>query len=240
MQAILRHPHPRLRLPAQVSACCKLASLVCLLTARCLYNIACFIACLLLAACRLRTPSLPNGNIISMTPLPPPTFCNHQRALLCIVGADAAASHLPSSRLLAVASGILAARPPEVAAAAARACACSPHRFRSSRLPHRARQLQTCRLWYAAVQTGVLVRVTVVCGGVCICEEERVPSAGGGCCSSSRPAKAAVRQRALADGGGVKPPLPHRLTLARLCAVHGDTLLLQGVDLVHGTPILDV
>ena len=35
-------------------------------------------------------------------------------------------------------------------------------------------------------------------------------------------------------------PCPIGLTLARLCAVQGDTLLLQGVDLVHGTPILDV
>jgi hypothetical protein len=35
-------------------------------------------------------------------------------------------------------------------------------------------------------------------------------------------------------------PCPIGLTLARLCAVQSDTLLLQGVDLVHGTPILDV
>ncbi len=35
-------------------------------------------------------------------------------------------------------------------------------------------------------------------------------------------------------------PCPVGLTLARLCAVQGDTLLLQGVDLVHGTPVLDV
>ncbi len=35
-------------------------------------------------------------------------------------------------------------------------------------------------------------------------------------------------------------PCPIGLTLARLCGVRGDTLLLQGVDLVHGTPVLDV
>lgn len=35
-------------------------------------------------------------------------------------------------------------------------------------------------------------------------------------------------------------PCPIGLTLARLCQVQGDTLLLHGVDLVHGTPILDV
>jgi tRNA (Thr-GGU) A37 N-methylase len=35
-------------------------------------------------------------------------------------------------------------------------------------------------------------------------------------------------------------PCPIGLTLARLSAVEGDTLLLQGADLVHGTPVLDV
>ena len=35
-------------------------------------------------------------------------------------------------------------------------------------------------------------------------------------------------------------PNPIGLTLARLKAVAGDTLLLEGVDLVNGTPILDI
>ena len=35
-------------------------------------------------------------------------------------------------------------------------------------------------------------------------------------------------------------PCPIGLTLARLKAVEGDTLLLEGVDLVNSTPVLDV
>jgi len=35
-------------------------------------------------------------------------------------------------------------------------------------------------------------------------------------------------------------PSPIGLTLARLKAVAGDTLLLEGVDLVNGTPVLDI
>lgn len=46
-------------------------------------------------------------------------------------------------------------------------------------------------------------------------------------------------QGALALRGGARPN-PVAVTVCRLLGIEGDTLLLEGLDLVDGTPILDV